>query len=156
MNRRNTTRLIPALPARLLWAALAVLAVLPHLAGGTVELSDLLPLLRRKPQLSGFLFQVYELPASAFAAVRLASYFTHLGGARVGPYVFEARPRDPSAAGTALISLCTEAQFLDGAGDPLPFGVDDEPPIKARAVREELTAIVIREPAAIHRGLGCP
>jgi hypothetical protein len=144
-------------------SSFAVLALLAQLgappavrAGGTVALSELLPLLRRKPELSGFLFQAYDLPASAFAAVRLASYFTHLGGARVGPYLFEARPRDPSATGAALISLCTDAQFLDSAGDPLPSGEQDPPPVEATAVREELTAIVIREPAAIERGFGCP
>lgn len=36
-------------------------------AGGTLEFSDLLPLLRQKPQLSGFLLEADELPSSALA-----------------------------------------------------------------------------------------
>lgn len=158
---RRVNRPLPARSAIPALAALAgplmLLAAPPGArAGGTLAFTDLLPLLRQKPQLSGFLVQAYQLPASAFAAVRLAPYFTHLGGARVGPYIFEAKPRDPAALGTALISLCTEAQFLDSSGNPIPSGEGDPPPVEATAVREEITAVVIREPSAIASGFGCP
>lgn len=134
--------------------ALLLLSALPARAGGTLAFSDLLPLLKQKPQLSGFLFEAYRLPTSAFAEVRLASYFTHLGGRRLGPYVFEAELRDPAAGGPVLISLCTRSQFLDRSGAPVPE--TDDPPIDATDVREGLIAILLREPSAITSGSGCP
>jgi hypothetical protein len=137
-------------------SALAFLLVMPAvaLAGGTLAFSELVPLLRQRPQLSGFLFQAYRLPNSAFAAVRLGSHFPHLGGSRLGPYMLQVQPRDSSAAAGALISLCTRHVFLDRSGNPLPES--DAAPMQATAVREELTAVVIREPAAIDYGFGCP
>jgi len=136
-------------------AALAWLAGAPAArAGGPLPFAELLPLLRGKPQLSGVLLQAYSLPTSAFATVRLGPHFTHLAGRRLGPYLFEARPLDPATDGAVLISRCTQPQFLDRAGRSLPAGED--PPIEASDVREDLTAIVIREPAAISAGPGCP
>ncbi|MCP9927774.1 hypothetical protein [Cyanobium sp. CH-040] len=150
--------LAAAVPTALIAALAATLACLAGApaarAGGTLAFTELLPLLRGKPQLSGVLFQAYRLPASAFAAVRLGPHFTHLGGRRLGPYLFEAQPLNPATGGAVLISLCTQPQFLDRAGRPLPAGED--PPIEARDVREDLTAIVIREPSAISAGPGCP
>jgi hypothetical protein len=150
----RTSTLTAALAAALV-AALACLAGAPAArAGGTLPFAELLPLLRGKPQLGGVLLQAYRLPTSAFATVRLGPHFTHLAGRRLGPYLFEARPLDPATGGAVLISLCTQPQFLDRAGRPLPAGED--PPIEASDVREDLTAIVIREPAAISAGPGCP
>ena len=141
-------------PWRHLLVALMLLAAPAAQAGGTLAVDELMPLLRAKPGLGGFLLQAFRLPSSAFAVVRLGSHFTHLGGRRLGPYVFEATPQDPAAPGPLLISLCTRHQFLDRSGAPLPDS--DDPPVEAAMVREELVAIVVREPSAIASGSGCP
>lgn len=82
-------------PWRQVVVALVLLTACPARAGGTLAFSGLLPMLRQKPRLSGFLFQASRLPTTAFAEVRLASDFTQLGGRRLGPYVFVASCRTP-------------------------------------------------------------
>ena len=126
----------------------------PVRAGGTLPFTDLVPLLKRRPELGAFLFQAYELPDSAFAVIRVGSHFAHLGGRRLGPYLFEARSRLGRERGSALISLCTRHRFLDRAGAVIPADTDRQ--VLAHSVSEELTAVVIRDPTAMAAGDGCP
>ncbi|MDF1814772.1 MAG: hypothetical protein P1V20_21380 [Verrucomicrobiales bacterium] len=48
-------------------------------------------------------------------AIRLGRHFTHLGGARIGPYRFEAISK--AAGGSFEITIVTEVQFLGQAGN---------------------------------------
>lgn len=126
----------------------------PVSAGGTLAFSDLLPLLKQKPELSGFLLDSYHLPDSAFARIRIGSHFQHLGGRRLGPYLFKAEGRGNAAGRTALITLCTDHRFLDRAGRLIPDSGNRY--LRATAVEEELTAVVLRQESAFAAGDGCP
>jgi hypothetical protein len=135
---------------------LLVLLLLPRAAGagGSVSVSDLLPLLRRKPQLSGLLFHAYALPDSAFAVVRVGAHFRHLGGRRLGPYILRAPSTLPGVNGEALITLCTEATFRTPTGEPIPQDGDEY--FLATDVTETITAIVIRDGSATAEASVCP
>ena len=109
------------------------------IAGGTLDLGDIDPLLRQKPALREFLVSSLDLDATVMAAVRFGPEFEHLSGARMGPYVIEARPKG-SKGGTPLeVILCTDARFLDDEGKAI------ESDMKATRVEETLTAVMLRE-----------
>jgi len=109
------------------------------LAGGTLGTVELDSLLAQRPALRDFLRSTLRLSDSAFAEVRLGSHFTHLGGARLGPYTISAT----SLQGGKPIEvvLCTTARFLDRNGKDLPENRIEE----ATATRETLTGVMLRE-----------
>ena len=116
-----------------------VLAPSLSIAGGTVGLGEIDSLLRQKPALRDFLTSSLDLNDTAMAAVRFGPHFEHLSGGRMGPYLVEARPKGSKGGKPVELVLCTDARFVDEAGEV----VANE--MKATRVEEKLTVIILRE-----------
>ena len=119
-------------------------------AGGTISLDELEPLLRQKPEIQAFLMSSLEMDRTAMAAVRLGSHFKALGGTRVGPYLIQARPKTPGNSRVLEVVLCTDARFFDES--------EKETEDEANAVRlvEKLTVVMLRELDAAPPIPSCP
>jgi Ran GTPase-activating protein (RanGAP) involved in mRNA processing and transport len=123
-----------------LWVLLTCMLVpCVSTAGGTVGLADVEALLRQRPALRHFLMSSLELENTVMAAVRLGPHFEHLGGARIGPYLLQGKPKGSKNGEPLEVVLCTQSRFLDGAGKPAA----DE--TKAAGVEEQLTVVMLRE-----------
>lgn len=85
-------------------------------AGGTLDQSELIPLLGQKPQIKEFVLQNFDMPTGAWAEVRIGSHFEHLGGRRLGPYTVEIRTKGSSTMSPVVLTLCTTYEFLDRDG----------------------------------------
>jgi hypothetical protein len=109
------------------------------LGAGTVSLAEIDPLLQQKTQIRTFLMSSLDMDSTAMAAVRLGSHVKYLGGARMGPYIVQARPKAPKGAAPLEVVLCTEARFFDASGKM----TDDE--MKAVRLEEKLTLVMLRE-----------
>ena len=57
-----------------------------------------------------------DMDTTVMAAVRFGSHVKHLGGAHMGPYMIQARPKTPKDASAIEIVLCTDARFFDASG----------------------------------------
>lgn len=100
-----------------LWVLLVSLAIpTAPMAGGTVGFGDIDPLLRRRPALRDFLLSSFEFQSTVMAAARLGPHFEHLGGARVGPYLLQGKPKGSKDAEPLEVVLCTHFRFLDAEG----------------------------------------
>jgi hypothetical protein len=131
--------------------ALALAAVPGVGAGaGTVNLAEIDPLLRQKPQIHAFLVSAYRMEPTVMAAVRFGPEAKHLGGARMGPYIIRARPKTPKNAAPLEIVLCTEALFFDAAGKQLPNEKN------AVRVEERLGPMMLREAGSKPAIPSCP
>ncbi len=134
-----------------LWVLLVGLAVpTASPAGGTVGLDDVDPLLRRRPTLRSFLISSLDLENTVMAAVRLGPHFEHLGGARVGPYLLEGKPKGSKDADPLEVVLCTHVRFLDADGK---VPVDET---KATRIDEQLSVVMIRESHSKPAVPSCP
>src|SRR5882724_12623804 len=91
------------------WALAPSLSI----AGGTVGLGEIDPLLRQKPALRDFLTTSLDLNDTVMAAIRFGPQFEHLSGGRMGPYMVEARPKGSKGGSSVELVLCTEARFVD-------------------------------------------
>ena len=120
------------------------------LAGGTVELQDIEPLLRQSGSVRDFLTSSLDLDHTVMAAVRLSSDFDHLGGARMGPYFIHARPKGAHDGRDVEIVLCTDTRFLDASGKPAATE------FAAFRVEETLTAVMLREAGTSPAMPRCP
>ena len=129
---------------------LAVLAPSLSIAGGTVSLGEIDPLLRQQPALREFLTTSLDLNDTVMAAIRFGPQFEHLNGGRMGPYMIEARPKGSKAGRPVELILCTEARFVDEAGRVV------ESEVKATRVEEKLTAVMIREVGSLPAVPTCP
>ena len=127
-----------------------VLAPSLALAGGTVSLDDIEPLLRQKPALREVVKSAFDLEATVMAAIRFGPRFAHLSGGRMGPYMVAARPKGSPERPPVELVLCTEVRFLDESGRV----VQDE--LTARRVEETLTAVMLREIASLPAIPTCP
>jgi hypothetical protein len=120
------------------------------IAGGTVGLSEIDPLLWQRPGLRNFLTSSLDLSDTVMAAVRFGPQFEHLSGARMGPYMIEARPKGSKDGRPVELVLCTDARFLDESGKVV------ESEINATRVEEKLTAIMVREVGSLPAIPSCP
>jgi len=120
------------------------------LAGGSVSLGEVDPLLRQAPAIRDFLLSSLELDDTAMAAVRFGSHLPHLGGARMGPYMIRARPKASKDTSPLELVLCTDVRFFDEAGHV----VEDE--TRAARLEEKLSAVMIREMGSLPPIPNCP
>jgi hypothetical protein len=102
-------------------------------AGGTVDYRDVRHLLRQQPAIERLIASSVDV-ASTGVAVRLGNHWKHLGGMRVGPYVFAARPRNSRDEGFDLV-VCTQVTFLTASGK------ETRDPDDAASVREQLVSV---------------
>jgi hypothetical protein len=108
-------------------------------AGGTVGLDEVDRLLRQRPSLRSFLMSSLQLESTVMAALRLGPHFEHLGGARVGPYLLEGRPKGSKDGEPLEVVLYTQVQFLDAEGKVAAEETE------ATRVEERLTVVMLRE-----------
>jgi hypothetical protein len=91
------------------------------IAGGTVGLSDIDPLLRQRPGLRNFLTISVDLNDTVMAAVRFGPQFEHLSGARMGPYMIEARPKGLHATlNRSIVNWALSPIPLSAWSSPIP------------------------------------
>jgi len=116
-------------------------AVVPCVCAGagTVSFSEIDPLLAQKPHIRMFLLSTLDMDGTVMAAVRFGSHFKYLGGARMGPYIIQARPKTPKNANPIEVVLCTDARFLDASGKV----TQDE--ANAAHLAETLTVVMLRD-----------
>jgi hypothetical protein len=127
-----------------------VLAPSLSIAGGTVGLGDIDPLLRQKPAVRDFLISSLDLNDTVMAAIRFGPQFEHLSGGRMGPYMIEARPKGSKGGSPVELVLCTDARFVDETGKVV------ESQMKATRVEEKLTAVMLREVGTLPAIPTCP
>jgi hypothetical protein len=120
------------------------------IAGGTVGLGEIEPLLRQKPAIRNFLTSSLDLNDTVWAAVRFGPQFEHLSGARMGPYMIEARPKGLKDGAPLEVVLCTDARFVNESGRVV------ESEETAVRIEEKLTAVVLREVGTHPAMPNCP
>ncbi len=135
-----------------IWLLLVAFALLPGtcLAGGTVRLEEVEPLLRQAPTVRALLMSSLDLDDTVIAAVRFGSHVGRLGGARVGPYTIHGRPKGSNGGSALEIVLCTRARFFDESGKAIESEID------AVRVEERLTAVMLRESKSAPAIPTCP
>lgn len=116
------------------WAATA-------LADGSVEFADIRAMLHKQPAFEVLLTKTLHVESDGWG-VRLGNHFEHLGGSRIGPYVFKGRPAGQDGPETLDITICTQTTFRDDNGRPT------RDMFAATAVTEEVTSVIIREASA--------
>jgi hypothetical protein len=121
-------------------------------AGGTVDFAHVDRLLQQRPEIRSLLLQTLTMPDGAYAQVRLGPHFKSLGGARLGPYTFDASPKDGRGP-SVQVTLCTTALLLDDAGNTL--SMDQDRYFSATQIRELLNAVVLRA-AGTSGAASCP
>jgi Ran GTPase-activating protein (RanGAP) involved in mRNA processing and transport len=109
------------------------------LGAGTVGLGEVESLLQQKPAIRNFLVSTLDMDPTVMAAVRFGSHIPHLGGARMGPYMVQVRPKSPKDAPPLELVICTDARFFDASGNR----TDDE--MKAVRLEEKLTVVMLRQ-----------
>lgn len=109
----------------------------PAYAPGTLDTTDLIQLLKQRPEVSKPFLEAFELERVASGA-RLGSHFTHLSGARIGPYQVMARPKGSKGPFNIEVWVCTGTEFLDKAGKR----TDDE--FSASRTREYLDGFIVQ------------
>ena len=119
------------------------------LGGGTVSLAEIDSLLRQKPSLRNFLMSSLDVDDTVMAALRFGPH-TKLGGARMGPYMIQARPKTPKNASPLEVVLCTDARFFDASGRV----TEDE--TNAVRLEEKLTFVILRELNSVPAIPNCP
>ena len=91
------------------------------MADGSVDWSDVEPLLSDHPAVRALLVSSLEISPTGMAA-RIAHQQPHLGGARIGPYRFhvhrKSTPREP-----LQLTICTVPTFFDTRGIPTTWEV---------------------------------
>jgi hypothetical protein len=102
-------------------------------AGGTVDYHAVRHLLRQQPAIERVITSSVDV-ASTGVAVRLGNHWKHLGGTRIGPYVFAARARNSSGERFDLV-ICTQTTFARSSGQPT---MD---PNEAVSVKERLVSV---------------
>ncbi len=119
------------------------------LGGGTVSPSEIDSLLRQKPSVRNFLMSSLDMDDTVMAALRFGHH-TKLGGARMGPYMIQARPKASKDALPLEVVLCTDARFFDASGQV----TEDE--INAVRLEEKLTVVILRELNRLPAIPNCP
>ena len=119
-------------------------------AGGTVSLEDVDPLLRQTPAVRDLLMSSLKLGNTVMAAVRFGPHFGHLSGGRMGPYMIRGGRRGSNGDTTLEIVLCTKARFLDASGKAT------ESAMNAARVEERLTVVMLREANSVPAIPTCP
>jgi hypothetical protein len=121
-------------------------------AGASVEFSVVDQLIRQQPAIHDWLSSTLVLPDTAFAEVRFGPHFKHLGGGRMGPYTFVAKPMASRAASGIEVIICTNARFLDKSGKQLPdSNIED-----AVRLEEKLASVQVRDRRADAGRPVCP
>jgi len=85
-------------------------------AGGSFILDDIKPLLDQAPQVKAYLFSTLDFDACGSADRIGNNVNPRLGGARVGPYCINARPKGSKSGNIFEICINTDIDFRDKKG----------------------------------------
>jgi len=121
---------------------LATAFAAPAYAGGSVDFSDVRHLLEQKPEFASVVSSL-KVEEPGFAEVVINFKQPHLGGQRLGPYIFNVKSNTERKL---ELLLCTKPYFKDSKGHSANF-------FEATEVTEHLKAIILREPGA---AVSCP
>lgn len=114
----------------------------PAYAGGSVDFGDVRHLLKQKPEFASAVSSL-KIEESGFAEVVINFKQPHLGGQRLGPYIFNVKSQSERKL---ELLLCTKPYFKDSHGHAANF-------FEATEVTEHLKAIILREPRT---AVNCP
>jgi hypothetical protein len=134
---------------RLLLGALLVLMLTPARAGGSLGTDELATLMQQRPKEIAAIRAEYELSDAAFADIRFGNHFTHLGGARAGPYIVRLHRRAALEPRERELRICTTARYFDRQGRELP----GRKMFDAVRIEETITAVLVRD---INERKECP
>lgn len=96
---------------------------MPAWADGTVSFqSDVLPMLKAKPEFERFLLGTLKVNDTGSGTRISNQAMPHLGGARMGPYEFQASWRDAGGDVPVTLIIDTEVKFFDKAGREITSG----------------------------------
>lgn len=110
-------------------------------AGGSVSIDDVKFLISTQPATHKWLSSTLEMPETVNAEVRFGNHYKHLGGARMGPYTFRARPKGSASPVEIDVTLCTIAEFYDKSGKRVTAEIEKN----AVRIEEKLSAIMVRD-----------
>ena len=139
-------------PIRLSLALLVFAATGLCHAGGSVAFEDVERLISSQPATHKWLSSTLVLPETADAEIRFGNHFTHLGGARMGPYTFRAKIKGAVAPAEVDVTVCTTAEFYDQSGNKVSKSIEK----KATRVEEKLAAILVRDAQDKEPAPDCP
>lgn len=131
---------------RILVVSLLCLLSLPACAGGSIDTSEVMALLKKNKVLYTFVTSTLELETIG-DAVRLGRHFDEVGGMRIAPYVIPAKKKGDKEFNMELVVTC-EQKFVDKDGKELDIG-DGSPSKATKAVVdviEKVTSVTLREP----------
>lgn len=98
------------------------LLAVPALAGGSfIFQEDLEPLLEKDRRIGAFIMKSMDFD-DVGDATRLGRHFSHLGGKRIGPYSVYAKTKGSTGPYNLIVTVKTEATFIDEDGRPLDHG----------------------------------
>ena len=122
------------------------LLALPAFAGGSIDTSEVMALLKKNKVLHAFVTSSLDLEPIG-DAVRLGRHFEEVGGMRIAPYVIRAKRKGDKDFNLELVVTC-EQKFVDKDGKILDIGDGSESKAtKAVAdVIEKVTSVTLREP----------
>lgn len=120
-------------------------------AGGSVDFDVVDRLLRSQPVTHQWLSSTLEFPEIADAEIRFGNHFTHLGGARMGPYTFRAKTKATATPGEIDVLVCTSAEFHGKSGKKMKDNIE-----QAVRIEERLAAVLVRDAHNDGEALACP
>lgn len=125
----------------LLASSLLGLLALPAFAGGSLDTTEVLALLKKNKPLWDHLGPTLDFDRIA-VGVRLGRHWPELGGARIAPYQILVKPKGPGEFTLELTVNCAQ-RFLDKNGKEIPLtdGGEDDPVIAAFSVEETVTSV---------------
>ena len=122
--------------------ALGLTGGLVHADGSVSFAQDILPLMKERPTFERFIRETFKVTDTGWG-VRIGNEaMPHLGGARMGPYQFQARWLSPAGEVPVTLVIDTEAHFFDRAGRD----VTDGDLAQATSLKETFTSIEIEPP----------
>ena len=129
--------------ALIIAAFVFLLSVPSCFAGGSVELSDIEPLLKQQPKLWQFFMDHLDISTHGGGA-RLGSVGIPLRGYRVGPYEFPAKWKGAAGEYDTTITIVTDTYFLDAKGKET---TNEKKAVKVEEMLTGITVGPLRTPA---------
>ncbi len=106
------------------WAGIVLTLLAAHAwADGTVSFqSDVLPLLKTRPAFQAFMLEAFTVNDAGTGTRISDQAIPHLGGARIGPYKFNAIWHSPSGDKPVTLVIDTDTKFFNRAGREITDG----------------------------------
>jgi len=104
-------------------SGLLCLAAAPAWADGTVSFrAHIQPMIKARPEFEKFLLETFKISDDGLGTRISDQAMPHLGGARMGPYAFQATWRGANGDVPVTLIIDTDIKFFDGAGREIKSG----------------------------------